>query len=115
KNRHRDALGVLRETLEIDPFDVETLVTLARCLLAHGLASEAEQMCQRAIAIDPHNGDAFGELGTALYALKRWDDEQEAYLTALSFNPDHKIVRANLVTCDLMHVLYEDGPTPEQV
>lgn len=115
KQQHRDALGVLRETLEVDPFDVETLVMLAFCLLDHGLASEAELMCRRAIAIDPTNTNAFEQLGIALYALKRWDEDQEAYSAALKLSPDNKLIRTNIVTCDLMRYLYEDGPTPDEI
>ncbi|HLI19730.1 MAG TPA: tetratricopeptide repeat protein, partial [Stellaceae bacterium] len=115
KLQHREAMGVLRETLEIDPFDVETLVTFGRCLMAHGIVSEAEQAFRRAIAIDPKNGHAYCELGVALYALRRWDEEQDAFETAIRINPNDKISRVNLVTCDLMHQLYEDEPTPEEI
>lgn len=115
QKRHPEALGVLREAIEIDPFDVETLRKLGDCLYDHALLTEAVEMFQRAIALDPHNASTFCALGVALYALRRWDDEEEAFRTALEIDPNHKIARTNLVTCDLMHRLYEDEPTPDEI
>lgn len=115
KKRHPEALGVLREALEIDPFDVETLRKLGVCLYDHALLTEAVEMFRRAIALAPDNANTFCELGVALYALRRWDEEEEAFRAALELDPNHKIVRTNLVTCDLMHRLYEDGPTPDEI
>ncbi|HEY3917377.1 MAG TPA: tetratricopeptide repeat protein [Stellaceae bacterium] len=115
KRRHGDALGVLREALEIDPFDVETLIALGSSLQEHGLLTDAVEMYRRAIAVDPRNANAYCELGTALYGLRQWEDQEDAFRTALSLDPEHKIARANLVTCDLMHLLYEDEPMAEEV
>jgi tetratricopeptide (TPR) repeat protein len=58
KNRHPEALGVLREALEINPFDANTLIKLGDSLLEHGLPSEALDMFQRAVASAPNNPNA---------------------------------------------------------
>lgn len=115
KQKHPEAPGVLREALEIDPFDVETLRKLGDCLYDHALLTEAVEMYRRAIALDPNNPNVFGSLGVALYALQRWDDSEDAFRAALALDPAHKIARANLVTCDLMHRLYQDEVTPDDV
>jgi predicted O-linked N-acetylglucosamine transferase (SPINDLY family) len=112
---HREALPVLREALDLDPLDVETLRELGACLYDCGMASEAVDMFRRAIAIDPKNPSTYSQLGIALYQLRRWDEDQEAFRAALRVDPQHKVARANLVTCDLMHWLYEDEPTPDDV
>ena len=115
KNRHVEAIGVFREALATDPFDVETLRKLGNCLYDNGYVSEAVEMFRRAIAIDPRDAATFSHLGVALYQLRRWDEDQEAFREALNIDPTHKIARSNLATCDLMHMLYEDGFTPDEI
>ncbi|HEV8014132.1 MAG TPA: tetratricopeptide repeat protein [Stellaceae bacterium] len=112
---HREALPVLREALDLDPLDVETLRELGTCLYDCGIASEAVDMFERAIALDPTNPNTYSQLGTALYQLRRWEEDQAAFRAALRLDPQHKIARANLVTCGLMHWLYEDAPTADDV
>jgi protein O-GlcNAc transferase len=113
--RHPEALPVLREALDLDPFDVETLRELGACLSDWGIASEAVEIFQRALALDPANPNTFSQLGTALYHLRRWNEDQEAFRAALRIDPRHKVARANLVTCGLMRWLYEDEPTADDV
>jgi len=115
KARHPQAVSVYREAAELGPSDLDTLLGFGSCLASHGLPSEAVDVFQRAAAIDPQNADAFCEMGTSLYSLRRWADASEAFRNALHRNPDHKVARSNLVTCDLMHYLYEDGWTPDDV
>lgn len=115
KIRHAEALGVLREALETDPFDPETLRQLGNCLNDHGLLSEAVETFRRAVAIRPDDATTFSNLGTSLYSLKHWDEATEAFERALEIDPDHKLARTNIVTCHLMHFLYEDEATPADV
>jgi len=115
KIRHAEALGVLREALDLDPRDPETLRQIGNCLNDHGLLSEAVEMFQRAIALRPNDATTYSNLGSALYSLRRWDEATAAFRRALEIDPAHKIARANVVTCHLMHFLYEDDVTPEEV
>ena len=115
KAKNPQAVPVYREAVELGPSDIDALLGFGSCLAAHGLPSEAVEIFQRTIVIDPHNADAFCELGTSLYSLRRWAAASEAFRNALLRNPDHKIARSNLVTCDLMHDLYEDGRTPDEI
>jgi protein O-GlcNAc transferase len=115
KIRHAEALGVLREALETDPFDPETLRQLGNCLNDHGLLSESVEMFHRAIAVRPNDATTYSNLGTSLYSLGQWDEATAAFERALEIEPDHKIARTNVVTCHLMHFLYEDEATPEDV
>jgi protein O-GlcNAc transferase len=115
KNRHPEALGMLREALDLDPFDSETLSKFGLALTDYGLCSEAVDMLRRSIALNPADADTYSNLGTALYALRRWDEEEDAFRAALRINPNHKLARTNLVTCDLMHRLYQDEPTAEEI
>ena len=70
KIRHPEALGVLREALETDPFDPETLRQLGNCLNDHGLLSESVEMFRRAIALKPDDADTFSNLGSFNNAMK---------------------------------------------
>jgi protein O-GlcNAc transferase len=115
KKRHPDALGVLQEALALDPFDFETLHSLGNGLYEHGLLSESVEMFHRAIALRPDDANVFSNLGTSLYCLRRWQEADDAFRRALELNPEHKIARANRITCALMHPLYEDDVTPEQI
>jgi predicted O-linked N-acetylglucosamine transferase (SPINDLY family) len=115
KAKHPEAVPAFREAVALGPTDIETLMGFGACLGAHGLPSEAVDTYRRVIALDPRNANAFCELGTSLYALRRWDEALEAFRGALRIAPDHKVARNNLVTCDLMHDLYEDEPTPEEI
>jgi predicted O-linked N-acetylglucosamine transferase (SPINDLY family) len=113
--KHPEAVSVFREAVELGPRDVETLVGCGLCLEAYGMPGEAVDVLRRAVAVDPKNANGFCELGTALYSLRRWADASEAFRSALRIDPEHKIARSNLVTCDLMHYLYEDGVTPDEI
>ena len=113
--KHPQALPVFQEAVELGPADVETLIGYGFCLERHGMLSAAVEAFQRAIAIDPKSADAFCELGSALYALRRWHESTEAFRNALRIDPEHKVARTNLVTCDLMHYLYQDGLPPEEL
>jgi protein O-GlcNAc transferase len=115
KIRNAEALGVLREALATDPSDPETLRQLGNCLHDHGLLSESVEMFQRAIAVRPDDPTTYSNLGTSLYSLQRWNEANAAFKRALELDPNHKVARANVVTCHLMHFLYEDGATPEEV
>jgi protein O-GlcNAc transferase len=115
KAKHPQALAVFREAADLGPEDSETLIGFGFCLEGHGMPSEAVDVFRRAIAVDPRNADAYCELGTALYALRRWNEASEAFRGALRIDPEHKTARSNLVTCDLMHYLYEDGVTAEDI
>jgi protein O-GlcNAc transferase len=115
KVKHPEALPVFREAAALGPFDIDTLIGFGACLAVHGMPSEAVDIFQRAVALDPKNANAFCELGTSLYALRRWDDAKAAFQNALGTEPTHKVARSNLVTCDLMHNLYEDEATPDEV
>ncbi|HEY1505653.1 MAG TPA: tetratricopeptide repeat protein [Stellaceae bacterium] len=113
--KHPEALPVLREAIELGPRDIETLMAFGICLAGHGMPSEAADIFRRAVDVDPNHANAFCELGNALYSLRRWAEAREAFLSALRIAPDHKVARSNLVTCDLMHYLYEDEWTPTEV
>ncbi|HVA13784.1 MAG TPA: tetratricopeptide repeat protein, partial [Stellaceae bacterium] len=115
QKKHPDALGVLREALDLNPIDPETLVKLADSLHDHGLVTESAELLQRAAALAPGNANIFNDLGRALYALRRWEEQEQAFRTALKLDPGHKVARVNLVTCDLMHRLYKDEPTPAEI
>ena len=54
------------------------------------MPSEAVDTFQRAVAIDPENANGFCELGTSLYALRRWDDAKAAFQNALDIEPNDK-------------------------
>jgi len=113
--KNTQAVGVFREAIELGPQDLDTLMGYGVCLGAYGMPSEAVDVFERAIALDPQNADAFCELGTALYSLRRWADADKAFRNALRIEPGHKVASTNLVTCELMHYLYEDGWTPDDI
>jgi predicted O-linked N-acetylglucosamine transferase (SPINDLY family) len=115
KAKHPQSLSVFQEAIGLGPDDIETLIGYALCLEGHGMPSEAVEVLRRAISIDPQSANAYCELGSALYALRRWDESIEAFRNALRIDPGHKVARTNLVTCDLMHYLYEDRVTPDEI
>ena len=115
KAKHLQALSVFQEAVSLGPDNIETLIAYGLCLEGHGMPSEAVDTFRHATDVDPRSADAFCELGSALYALRRWEESDDAFRNALRIDPQHKVARTNLVTCDLMHYLYEDGLTPDEI
>lgn len=115
KLRNVEAMGVFREAIGLNPNDASAYYRLGTALYDFGAYTESLEMLSRAIEISPREADYYVNLATSLYALRRWDDCIEAYKTALRIAPQLRHARLALDDCQLMHDLYEDAPTAEQV
>jgi tetratricopeptide (TPR) repeat protein len=77
------AVSEFRRSLELNPFQTEVQLRLALAHEQAGQTSEALQVYQEALLVDPHN--AFSLLMVGLYCHRRGDDAQAVMYLKRSF------------------------------
>jgi serine/threonine protein kinase/Flp pilus assembly protein TadD len=101
-----DADRKLEEALEIDPDNVQALLTLVwknktRFNLMHKradktLLEEADTLCRRILTLEPNNADALNYLGVILKMLGRYREAIDAYDRALELRPGDFAAKSNI-------------------
>jgi len=74
-----------------------------------GEADKAERNFRTALEMTPGHVAALGNLGLALHAQGRYDDEREVYRQGLALHPNHAELRWNLALARLSRREYEAG------
>ncbi|MGD2108582.1 MAG: tetratricopeptide repeat protein [Phycisphaerae bacterium] len=94
------ARRLFREAVEIQPTDTRSLVRLGQCLLIAGQPDEAAAAYERALNVNPNEGEA--HWGLALLAKRRGDMETYERELAIceQLIPTNKRVRAELLARD---------------
>jgi len=82
------AAGELHKELEISPNDSLTYAALGRIAYLQSKYPDAERYLKRAIALDPHNPDAYLYLGQAYVALNRPADAEAALIECIHWTTD---------------------------
>lgn len=97
-----------RAILERDPDNADALYLLGEISNHAGRYDAAVQLLQRAIAANPSVATFHAELGSALYAQRRFAEASRAYASAARLDPADLAVRVNLGSA-LEHSEENDG------
>lgn len=82
-------IAALKEALEKDPKDLQSLVRLANMYHDAGKFEEAIDYYKRALAIDPKDPDTRTDMGICIRELGRSDEAIAQFRTSLSYQPEH--------------------------
>lgn len=99
RHKHGDvqfAYGVYREVLDEHPCHAGALHYLGLIARQTGRSSEARELLQRSIDIDPSDPRAHNHLGQVLFALNRRAEAIASFEQALALDPDHADALNNL-------------------
>lgn len=94
--RLREAEGIYRQILEVDPDHPDALHLLGVTAHQMGNPGKAVELITRAIALRPDFADAHNNLGNALNALKETDAAIASYRRAVSIEPNYIEAHLNL-------------------
>lgn len=89
------AATLYRQALHGDPDNVALLLTLGTVLMQQGGFREARQFLQRAVALQPGNGDAWMALGSAHARADALADADSAFSRAVALQPSHAALHVN--------------------
>jgi tetratricopeptide (TPR) repeat protein len=90
-NKFDEALNHLNRSLQINPGHLDTSNHLAMVYIKMGRFSQAEQICLRAIKLDPTAKPAaslYNNLGVIYGTTKRYKEAIQAFRQAIQINPD---------------------------
>jgi adenylate cyclase len=89
EQRYDEAIGEARKAIAGDPNDADGYITLAAALNFTGQPSEALDLVQRAIRLNPHYPPHYlYQRALAQFGLKRLDEAAASLERALELNPD---------------------------
>ncbi len=97
--QYQRALDVSRETTTRDPRNALGWMLLGSLMVSTGSAASAQEPLQRALALEPHFGEAWHYLGESLQALRQWDRAIYAYHRASTQHPTEII---NIALCQYL-------------
>ncbi len=97
-----------REALQLDPFHVPALVSLARVRFRQGRFANAAGLLAEAVRLQPGIPEIHNNLGTALAAQSRLDHAIAQFTEALRLRPDFDEARKNLAL--VRRRVRRDGP-----
>ena len=98
---------VLRQLLRCDPEHLAALQVLGLCKHRMGQSSEAIEIFQTALELDPTNADNWNGMGLAYGSLENPERAIECIKKAIEFNPDQYLFLNNLA---LQYRSLEDYP-----
>jgi len=96
EQKEEEAGREFRAELKISPKDVPTLVGLAGVDLDSNQLDEATALAQRAVQIQPDDGEAHHVLGRALMLAGDLESSARELETAKRLSPDNAVVRSHL-------------------
>lgn len=94
--RNAEAADAAERALLVAPDNVDLLVAAARGRIAGGSAFYAIAPLQHAVALKGNNWQLYSLLGVAYDQVKRPDDAQGAWATALKLSPNNPAVLTNI-------------------
>ncbi len=105
-----DALRHWRDAMGVDGEDAASLLTAGELAILASDTTAALDVCRRAVAIEP-TGPAYGGLGEALFAARRYEEAEAALRKAVELDPGSPRHRFNLA--NVLEVL--DRPDEAEV
>lgn len=103
-----EAEACYRQALAIQP-EAQTLLNLGALLLARKSFAEAEVANRHAIQLAPDSPAAWSNQGVLFACMKREDEAEQCYRTALALDGSHANARFNLSYILLRQGRYEEG------
>ena len=94
--RYVEASDAAERTLLVAPDNIDVLVAAARARIAGDSAFYAIQPLQHAISLKSNDWQLYSLLGVAYDQVKRPDDAQGAWATALKLSPNNPAVLTNI-------------------
>lgn len=91
-----DNVQLLRDTLQKDPKNVATWITLGDVLMDSSRCNEAIDAYQKALALNPKNVDVRVDMGTCYRNIGKPDVAMKEYRKALEIRPNHPTAHRNL-------------------
>lgn len=92
----KDALAVLRRTVELAPHDAEAHSSLGNALQGARQYQAAIASYQQALALQPEFAEAHSNLGGALQALGQLAEAADSYRRAIAARPGYALAHFNL-------------------
>jgi len=86
-NRDEDAIGMFRESSQLDPADEKNFLDLGMLLLQKRKFAPALELANRMVGAFPRSSDAFALLGSVEFASERFTDAVATYAKALERDP----------------------------
>jgi len=84
------AVALYENFLKDNPQNAEAMFYLAGIYGKAGNFEKEEDLCQKAIAIDPNSPDYYVNLGNAQAGLKKWTQAQQSFQTAYKLATEQK-------------------------
>jgi eukaryotic-like serine/threonine-protein kinase len=85
QGRYVDAAAIFRKEIQLAPSYYRAYSNLAGCLIVLGQYGEAVDALKKSVELRP-SFDDYGNLGTAYFYLKRYEDSAQAFQRALQIN-----------------------------
>ena len=90
------AQELLRESLELNPYQVDARVNLGVLLQRLGKLGEAVELLEAAQKMQPDDAFVLNALGSAHFAVGHFDEAEQSYRQAIHFEPDSADYHYNL-------------------
>ena len=103
EGRLEEAERLYRETLEIQPNNLNANNNLGVILKHHGKLEEAEKCYRKVIEIKPDFAEGYNNLGNTISKLNKIDQAEQYYRKAIEIKPDYTQAYYNLAS--LLHKL----------
>jgi predicted O-linked N-acetylglucosamine transferase (SPINDLY family) len=94
--RYAEAVVLGKQLCAASPEDVSLWKMLSNAQVARGQLEEVLSSCERIIALEPGNADAYTNRGVAFYSMRRLQQAEQAFRAALSLNPSLVMAGNNL-------------------
>jgi len=90
------AIKAYRDSLELDVHQPKLLLNLAAAYVRQGRLGPAAQALEMAVREDAASAEAWQQLGTCRYHLKRYDQALDCYRKAIACDPDNAAAHRGL-------------------
>lgn len=106
--RFREAVASYDTVISLNPRDADAYIERGKTLGRAGLSEDAVASLDRGLKLDPKNIDALVSRGSVLVGLKRFDEADESYSTALDIDRDYDFLFGNWLSTKLYKCDWDD-------
>lgn len=90
EGRYEEALGLFRQSIELDPANYRVLYHIGNSLMYVGNYDEAVRALERSVELNPRDGEVWGCLGRAYERSGDMEHAIDAYSLAVQHAPDNE-------------------------